>query len=514
MPTPSDCNASAVPSHPARTMRDLVTDAATCVMPGDIADGWGTPSEDLAPDIKEIRAGVEDLTSGLLFRDLRSALSNLVNSSGLRDFPVHRWYYYKEGFSPLLPPLVLEAIGGSTSQTIVDTFAGVATTALSLRSHAQVSRVIGIEYSPFVHFVGQTKLASLNLDVTRLTAAVDNLSKFRTSRRKQVVPQLSAFHNPDIFEPKVLRELIAFRDAVRGDESLSDTERAFFMLGIAAITEDLSGAMKDGRALRILHDRQRRRQGLRPNLEPTNGAGVRSVITNQWRAMIEDLAALQPTCSDQDAVHIRGDARELSHLGADIGQRLIPDSSVSLHLYSPPYLNCIDYTEVYKLELWLLEFVSDQTEFRRLREGTLRSHPSIEFSYRPPRHSRNGLVYDVIDATTSFLVDHLSRAPLGRVHGHYFSDMDEVLHEQYQTLEPGGAIACIVANSTFARRVKSSSGTSELWRVPILTDVLIARLAEAVGFVNIEIWIARRLQAKNVSDGFARESIVVARKPS
>jgi hypothetical protein len=91
--------------------------------------------------------------------------------------------------------------------------------------------------------------------------------------------------------------------------------------------------------------------------------------------------------------------------------------------------------------------------------------------------------------------------------------MEEVLHEQYRTLEPGGAIACVVANSTFSRRIKEEARASEIWRIPILTDVLIARLAEAVGFSGIEIWVARDLQAKNVSGGLARESIVIARKP-
>ena len=35
-------------------------------------------------------------------------------------------------------------------------------------------------------------------------------------------------------------------------------------------------------------------------------------------------------------------------------------------LLLPPYLNCIDYSEVYKLELWLMGFVSDQKRFREV----------------------------------------------------------------------------------------------------------------------------------------------------
>jgi len=470
---------------------------------------WGSPAEDLAPEVKELQNSLEALTAGLRFRDQGSALGSLVSADSLRAAPVHRWYYYKEGFSPLLPPLLANMLGTGKTKTVVDSFAGVATTALSLRTNEATARVIGIEYSPFAHFVGKAKLASSDLDPASLERHAQRLSAFRISRKK--TPRLAAFHNEEIFDPKVLRGLISARDAINHDPILSDPERGFFLLGLAAIIEDLSGVMKDGRALRILRGRNRRALALRPTVEPLEDSSVRSTVINQWRAMIEDLATLRS--SNVDARHVLGDARCISAILSESGAPLIEPDSVGLHLYSPPYLNCIDYTEVYKLELWLLEFVSDGERFRRLREGTLRSHPSIEFPARPVLPDRTYAVHEAIDSVTSFLTSHVARPALGRVHGYYFADMDEVLRQQFSTLEAGGAIACVVANSTFSRRVKRSSGSSELWRVPILTDVLIARLAEAIGFVEIEIWIARNIQAKNVSGGLARESIVVARKP-
>jgi hypothetical protein len=482
-------------------------------MPGDATGDLKTPAENLAADVKELRNALEDISAGLTFRDFRSTLGGLVGANGLRSIPVHRWYYYKEGFSPLLPPLLVDALGTGDSKTVVDTFAGVATTALSLRSHDQVARAIGVEYSPFAQFVGQTKLSSFGLDDAILTAHAKRLAGSELSRQNPNIPQLAAFRNPEIFDPKVIHDLVAIRDLIRDDTALSDAERAFFLLGIAGVTEDLSCAMKDGRALRILRGRKRRHQGLRPPVETADGPDVQSTVTNQWLAMIEDLADTGPTDSGAKMLHVNGDARDLSVLRDDRGADLLPPGSVGLHLYSPPYLNCIDYTEVYKIELWLLEFVSDHARFRQLREGTLRSHPSIEFANRPSRSDRASPVFGVIDSITEFLTAHIARASLGRVHGYYFADMEEVLHEQYRTLEPGGAIACVVANSTFSRRIKEEARASEIWRIPILTDVLIARLAEAVGFSGIEIWVARDLQAKNVSGGLARESIVIARKP-
>jgi hypothetical protein len=53
---------------------------------------------------------------------------------------------------------------------------------------------------------------------------------------------------------------------------------------------------------------------------------------------------------------------------------------------------------------------------------------------------------------------------------------------------------------------------TESWRVPLLTDVLLARLAELAGFTRVELWNARTLRPRNVRSGTAREALVVAFK--
>ena len=468
-----------------------------------------------ANEIRVLKQQLDGLLEGLRFVDMTAKLGSLVGSAELRHSPVHRWYFYKEGFSPQLPTFLVDSLGcKSDTGTVVDAFGGVGTTALALRAHKGVKSVISVEYSPFAHFVGATKIDSLALDARELRNHLDRISAFECSANDEPAPDLAAFRNAEIFPPDVLRRLMHVRECVKSDLQLPEVERSFFMLGIAAIIEDVSGAMKDGRALRILRGRQRRRQGLLPSRGPLPGDDVYEVVRNQWLAMIEDLELVANHPAGDQAVvrHVRGDARRLGDIVNGEGAELISAESVDLFIYSPPYLNCLDYTEVYKLELWFLQFVKDQLEFRSLREGTLRSHPSIEFPIRP-RVENSGRTFTVIDSITHFLVNNLSRAPVGRIHGHYFADMYEVLLEQYRTLKPGGSIACVVANSTFSRRPKQGGNTVELWRIPVYTDVLIARLAEEVGFEDVEIWIARNLQAKNVNAGFARESIVVARKP-
>lgn len=473
---------------------------------------YGDASSKGVSDLDDLYKGLSALSNGLTFVDRRADLGSLVGAGELRNFPIHRWYYYKEGFSPRLPTLIATELGTGCSQTVADPFAGVATSALALRSHPCVRRIIGVEYSPFACFAGRTKLAGISLDRDRILDHLSRLSEFQVDDLPEpIVPSLSAFSNSAIFDPVTLRLLLLTRDSLLDDALLSEAERNFFLLGVAAVIEDLSGAMKDGRALRILRGRNRRRQGLKPSSGALDGTDVRTVVMNQWLGMVDDLSDEGPP--QVEMFHLQGDARALGRLSDTDGRQLFSAESVGLFLYSPPYLNCIDYSEIYKLELWLLGLVASQQSFRMLREGTLRSHPSIEFPLREFETDRTAYVFEVIDAITNFLTENASRSSLGRVHGHYFADMHEVLLEQFRTLEPAGTIACIVANSTFARRSKIEGQRSELWRMPIPTDVILARIAEAIGFRDIQIWVTRDLRAKNVSGALARESVLVAKKP-
>jgi tetrahydromethanopterin S-methyltransferase subunit E len=96
----------------------------------------------------------------------------------------------------------------------------------------------------------------------------------------------------------------------------------------------------------------------------------------------------------------------------------------------------------------------------------------------------------------------------------YFDDMYRVFAQQMWALKPGGWVACVVGNSTFSRRSKRGSEVAdETWRLPVLTDVILAHLAVACGFEQVQIWNARELRPRNVRGGTARESLVVARKP-
>jgi hypothetical protein len=275
--------------------------------------------------------------------------------------------------------------------------------------------------------------------------------------------------------------------------------------------------MKDGRALRIKRGRTRRPSSLAKGRPAADYSGeVQRALVGQWGSMIEDLEVLRPLRGLAEAKpvhHLLGDARHLGRLALPGGGSAFPDAWASLSLFSPPYLNFIDYTELYKLELWLMEFVQDQESFRQTRLGTLRSHPSVRFPSRSYFQDQDGQVIDLIRGITSWMSDHAARAEVGPIIAQYFEDMFQVLREQARIVAPDGVAVCVVANSTFSRRTMGENGVrEELWRLPLLTDVILGQLGKLAGFSDVEVRQARNLRPKNVRGGTARESLVVFRK--
>jgi hypothetical protein len=481
-------------------------------LPAGWEQSWYARDDGLAKRLHELRSSLEDLALNVPTFDRRNSLSDLVSAGDLASAPVHRWYSYKEGFSPRLPHLVLELLSNVPRRVVADTFGGVGTTPLTLQFAEEVERVIGIEYSPFAHFVGETKLAWKELSSTRLRR--DALRLARSPLSKAALPELTSFHDGRIFPPSVAQSLVSVRNTIQSDKKLADAERDFLLLGLASIVEDVSGVVKDGRALRVISGRRRTPKALRPLREAVAGTEVAAVLLNQWRAMIEDLETMAPLRElvSTETSHYRGDARDLSAIQV-AGKSVLSPESVDCFIYSPPYLNCIDYTEVYKLELWLLEFVTDQAAFRGLRLGTLRSHPSVEFPATLRFQNLDVPVTRTVENLASFVEEQHLRPNMGRMIRNYFEDMFAAFREQQRVLAPGGAIACVVANSTFSRREKIDDQRHELWRLPVPSDLILAGLAELAGFIEVQIWDARALRPRNVQNGAARESILVARKP-
>lgn len=410
----------------------------------------------------------------------------LVVPNGNEHAPVHRWFRFKEGFSAGLLNRVLESEAGESRGVVrlLDPFCGVGTALVSaqqLRKAKLRVEAIGIERNPFIAFVARTKcLWPVIEPVTMISSARELLEPRATTGIG--IPRLSSLTTGRCVSRYVCRKLLCMGDRIKN--ATEYPARDALLLGLAASVEPLSNVRKDGRALRLVN------RGRRIVLE---------TLIEKWQQMSADCKVLQQGPQDVSIPQvILGDGRVPIQTG-------IPSGSIDLVLTSPPYPNNIDYSEVYKLELWLLGFVASAAQFLRLRKSTFRSHPTSELPHPSPdflQEVENGearlLLEPLLQRTVSSPERWRHRLLLG-----YFSDMWISLKEQYRCLRDGGRAILVVGNSLHG-------GTHSPYLIP--TDLAVAVMAKRLGFKIEGVKIARSLMRRLSGNHFLRESLIVLRK--
>jgi DNA modification methylase len=418
-----------------------------------------------------------------------ATLADQVVAASNDTQPVYRWFKFKESFAPALLTKIIVALypaGMPRELSILDPFTGVGTTLLAAERLATdnpdaIIRATGIEHNPFIHFAARTKVHWRQVHCQQLLQMGERAIE-DSERTATDLPELSSIRTGRCISQYVSRSLLGIQHAIR--ELTDGATRDALLLGVAAGIEPLSKVRKDGRALRIVRK---------------SHPQIRTVLTSKWSQIQSDCATLARTITPP-AFHptlIHGDGRDLQRAG-------IPDESIDLIFTSPPYPNNIDYTEVYKLELWLLGFIQTEKEFLQLRKTTFRSHPTCAtpnaaatFAGQVKTGTLERLLGPVLERVEAQPWRH-------RLFEGYFSDMWQTLEECHRCLRKGGHAVFVVGNSLHGR-----PGAAYL--VP--TDLAIAGMARRIGFETHETIIARNLKRRLSGNHFLRESIVIVRKP-
>lgn len=434
--------------------------------------------DDQIPELSTYRAAEEQIDIAS-----RPDLAAMVVFGGNGRLPVHSWFRFKEGFSSRLLGAVLSEFVGSTRTsdlTLLDPFCGVATTLLSAQMRSEKTiRAIGIERNPFIRFVACTKLGWRQMNPKTLLS--DGAGAIAAGRNLRLeLPALSSIKQGRCISTHIARRLIAIDHAAQ--ETSSNSE--FLRLGIASAIEPLSRIRRDGRALRIV---QKERRLIKPFLEEI------------WASMAADVLMLQSSGMREQPVYpvLQGDGRNPIASG-------IHEASINLIVTSPPYPNNIDYSEVYKLELWLLGFMTSAQDFLRLRHSTFKSHPTFDKAEPVPvdfgdelqsgrlKNLLGGLIQRLLDSDESWR---------GRLLRAYFGDMWMAIGNYKKSLTKDGIAVLVVGNSLHGTDAPAL----------VATDLILARIAECHG-MSARIAVARGLRRRLLGNHFLRESIVVLKK--
>ncbi|MCY3886394.1 MAG: hypothetical protein OXG19_01615 [Chloroflexi bacterium] len=411
----------------------------------------------------------------------------LVVPNGNASAPVHRWFHLKEAFScDLLRQVVADTrLQNRSSIRVLDPFAGGGTTAVSLANltaQRTLSRVTfhGFECNPFIQLVAAAKLTAMQAPsktFERLAQKVAASAHCGTVKAP-AAPELTTFHNKSYFDKKDLELLLRLREAIYEEEcgGANQTDVALARLCLAAAVEPVSALRRDGRALRHVPAKVR-------------ASPIRTFLAHAERVAMDMPVERVPV---RGHVHL-GDGRTMSGLSSQ--------AKFDLVIFSPPYPNNIDYTEVYKMEAWLLGMFENASTFKSQRLKTVHSHPSVRRNVENVELSQLAdVVAPVLDAVPD---DRYTSQRRAMIRG-YARDMAQTLESAWSRLRPGGDLVYVVGNSLHGNEAQA---------FVIAADVIMAEMASRQGFMIERIDIARRLRRRHSESPFLRESVVFAKKP-
>lgn len=354
-----------------------------------------------------------------------------------KRLPVYNWFYFKEGFARDLVMLLLDKYARDRSMSVLDPFCGSGSTNLACRERGLDS--YGFDVLPLAVLASRAK--TNNYDLGELKPAVKELSKsrFRGQDIKMIPKNIRRF-----FNPHTLEDVLFFRDLV---EQYKGEVRDFLKLGLVTSATRCSWMYKDGAVLKM-----------RKKPVPQ----FRKFYMRTLRKMLKDLQKVEfkqcQTFVDE------GDARNLR----------IDSEFIDLVITSPPYLNKIEYTRIYRVEEFLF--------FREKARPGLRSYMGLDAEAKP--------AFPGLDLP----------APANA----YFTDMKKVLSELKRVCKPGAVLAFVIGDGCFPEGV-------------VHCDELLPKLAEEQGFSTEGVYILNRrtcTRERVIKVGKMEESLIIFKKQS
>ena len=371
--------------------------------------------------------------------------------------PRHRWYFFKEAFSPEVVRHAITSTGCGPGALIVDPFSGSGTTALEAVSNGFFAR--GSEVNPFLAFVARTKLT--NPSPRALEASAGDIGRGARLGRKSRLEGFSTFTRTAssdkwLFNQAVIR---AFAGAWQQAAAVPTQSRSAVRLALLGAVMDTCNATRDGKCLRYRPDWKQRSFGV---------ADFCDAFEKRIGGIAEDVVTA-PISPGLGTIRL-GDSR---FGGAAGGKRF------NLCVMSPPYLNSFDYTDVYRPELFLGDFVADMNDLRRLRLSSVRSHVQIKWS--DPVTDQFGSHFDLAYKEITARAKKLWNRRIPAMLKAYFEDMGRVLRSLRREAQESASLWIVVSTSAYAG-------------VEVPVDLILADVACQAGWSLNEVRTLRHLR--------------------
>ncbi len=367
-----------------------------------------------------------------------------------RQKPIHRWFYYKEGYAPGIVNYAVkrEGLPATAGIRLLDPFCGAGTSLLAAK-HLGLHG-FGVDASELAVFVSRVKCADYSKD--DLAEIKNFLATLPKMREPAINWEFELFSPRAAFPRRNLNNILGIRQAIT-EADCGNKAKDFLLLALLSILPQASIVIKDGGVLKI-----KKKKRAMPATE---------AFKKKLRQMISDA---EDSPSGPEPFVTLGDARMLD----------FEDEHFDFIVTSPPYLNNVDYSKVYGLELSLLALdaeITKKTRVRLLHSFIKSGHQSSDI---PPECGDIGRKIPVV--------------------GSYFADMEKAIKEMRRVLKADCAAYVIVSNAVIFEEL-----------IPV--DKIFAEIGERHGMDSEIVVGAYRIADVKPQRLQVRESIVILRKP-
>jgi len=401
--------------------------------------------------------------------------TSLLNYSDDLNKPFQRWYRYKEGFSIELVEQLIREYSKHKCGVILDPFSGSGSTLLAANYMGYSG--VGFEVNPFSYFLSKCKLEryakeSIELFKDSYERILQNALE---KRETYVLPKLSI--SDKVFDDDVEKYFMTVGLLIESKDIQDEKVRDLLKLGWLACLEPLCNYRKAGNGLKI-------KKYVKPRVVTVDDARV--ILLEEYQNMYIDLLKSKT----------KGEAVLYNESCLNMKDK-VRDGSVEGIIFSPPYANCFDYTEIYKLELWFGKFVSEYTELKRLRNNSLHSHLNGDLNIDVD--SKSDVLTELLDELQK---KDLWDKKIPKMLQLYYDDMFKVIKESYRVLDDKGFCCIVVGNSAYGGIVFPA-------------DLILAEYAESIGFTVDKIEVDRYIitssqqyEMTKETGKYLRESVV------
>jgi len=357
--------------------------------------------------------------------------AHLSTNSGTPLVAFQAWRAFKEAFAPELIAQAFEETSAALKRPIrnsIDPFGGSGTTALA--SQFLGASPTTIEVNPYLADLIEAKLTSYNA-VELLDDYALLLKRVEDDCSETIFPGAPAtFVAPGkkgryIFSSDVARRLAGLRSAIMAVEN--PAHRRLFRVLMAPVSLAVSNVVVSGKGRRYRRNWEERQ------------ASPSEVVSLFDAAFVQAVYDIQRFRNRQNLSFelLRGDARALTPSEGDF----------DVAIFSPPYPNSFDYTDVYNVELWVCGYLNSGDANRALRLQTLRSHVQIKRDYKVSETESRTLerVANELDSVRP----HLWNASIPDMVRAYFADMQVIMQRLHSALATGGRAYLVVGDSRY-----------------------------------------------------------------